>query len=234
MSKSRMNVPVIQQASGLPQVHRQRKNQHNNVGQRHVRHSVIRHSDALRDRLYCHRNQPENKQKQHVRDRVLNKLLSLNVPQFEMCIARLLHALNYEDVHIMRRIVSQRRSHKGRNSHGGYDLCAHSSSFSSMRTLVQVKQYQRPVSRRFVDELRGAMIRQGAQQGLLITTSLFPDAARMSAHENALLPICLIDGEGLLDLLFRYELGVKCRRGKSGLLWRIDRVFFRDLLPLSS
>ncbi len=75
------------------------------------------------------------------------------------------------------------------------------------------------------------MLRQGAQQGLLITTSTFPANARMSAQENALLPILLIDGEHLLDLFFRYSVGVKCKRGKHGLLWRIDGKFFHDLLP---
>ncbi|HEX8237754.1 MAG TPA: restriction endonuclease [Abditibacteriaceae bacterium] len=163
-----------------------------------------------------------------------DKLLSLNVPQFEMYMAHLLQALGYEEVHVMRRIMPQRRSHKGRNSHGGFDLSAQSSSFSPILTLVQVKQYRRPVSRRFVDELRGAMTRQGAQQGLLITTSTFPASAQMSAQESDLLPICLIDGERLLDLLFRYELGVKCKRGKSGLLWYINPAFFRSLLPRTS
>lgn len=89
------------------------------------------------------------------------------------------------------------------------------------------------VSRRFVDELRGAMIRQGAQQGLLITISTFPSHAEECAQENALLPIRLIDGDNLLDLLFRYQLGVKCKQGQRRLFWRLDRAFFRDLLPLT-
>ena len=172
--------------------------------------------------------QPENKQKQRVREKLLDTLLSLNVTQFERCIGCLLHALEYDDVQIMRSAIPQRRSHKGRNQHGGFDLTARSSSFSPSLTLVQAKQYRRPVSRRFVDELRGAMIRQGAQGGLLITTSTFPDNATASVQENRLLPIVLIDGERLLDLMFRFSLGVKCKPGKRRLLWRIDRKFFRD------
>ncbi len=163
------------------------------------------------DILYCQRIQPENKQKQRVREKLLDTLLSLNVSQFERCIAHLLQALEYEEVRIMRSAVPHRRSHKGRNHHGGFDLCARSSSFSPLLTLVQVKQYQRPVSRRFVDELRGAMIRQGAQQGLLITTSTFPAGSETSAQENHLLPVVLIDGEHLLDLLFHHSIGVKCK-----------------------
>ena len=185
------------------------------------------------------RIQPENKQKQRVREKLLDALLSLNVTQFERCINCLLHALEYEDVQVMRRAIPQRRSHKGRNRHGGFDLTARSSSFSPSLTLMQAKQYRRPVSRRFVDELRGAMIREGAQHGLLITTSTFPQNAVASARENQLLPIALIDGERLLDLMFRFSLGVRCRQSKSGqnksgqgqrrLHWRLDRRFFREL-----
>ncbi len=181
-------------------------------------------------RQHYQRIQPENKQKQRVREKLLDTLLSLNVSQFERCIAHLLQALDYEEVQVMRSTVPYRRSHKGRNHHGGFDLCARSSSFSPLLTLIQVKQYQRPVSRRFADELRGAMIRQGAQQGLLITTSTFPDGSETSAQENHLLPIVLIDGEHLLDLLCHHSIGVKCKRGTCRLLWRLDRAFFRDLL----
>ena len=187
---------------------------------------------SLNDVPYNRRIQPEDKQKQRIHDELLETLLSLNVSQFEALIACLLRSLAYEDVQIMRRTTPQRRSHKGRNAHGGFDLSACSSTFSPFLTLVQAKQYKRPVSRRFVDELRGAMIRQGAQSGLLITTSRFPDGARTSARENQLLPILLIDGGHLLDLLFRFQIGVECNQGKRRMLWRLDRSFFQRLVPI--
>lgn len=191
-------------------------------------------SNAYLDDAFCNRPIPsQNKQKQRVREMLLDTLMSLNVSQFESCIAQLLQALEYEDVEIMRCLTPQRRSHRGRNSHGGFDLSARSSSFSSPLTLVQVKQYRRPVSRRFVDELRGAMIRQGAQSGLLITTSSFPKGAVLSAQENQLMPILLIDGEYLLDLLFRFQIGVKCQWNRRRILWQFDRAFFCDLPPES-
>ena len=188
-------------------------------------------SDILND-VFCKRRiHSDNKQQQRVREKLLHILLELNVSQFEALTALLLQSLAYEDVQIMRQTMPQRRSHKGRNSHGGYDLSAHSSTFSPSMTLVQTKQYKRPVSRRFVDELRGAMVRQSAQGGLLVTTSRFPVQAEFSARENALLPITLIDGERLLDLLFCFSLGVQQKQGEYGLRWRIDRSFFRRLIP---
>lgn len=173
-------------------------------------------------------------QKQRIREKLLDILLTLNVSQFERCIALLLHALEYEEVQIMRLPSVKRRSHKGRNAHGGFDLSARSSAFSLCLTLVQVKQYARPVSRRFVDELRGAMLRQGAQQGLLLTTSTFPGNAKVSAQENTMLPIRLINGKELAELLYRHRIGVRCKEriSKSGerrLIWRLDRKFFRNL-----
>ncbi len=79
-------------------------------------------------------------------------------------------------------------------------------------TLVQVKQYRTPVSRRFVDELRGAMLRTGAQQGLLLTTSSFYGPAYTAVHEEGaegIAPVRLVDGEELLNLLIKHRLGVR-------------------------
>ena len=195
--------------------------------------------DAFLHDEFCNRHlRPQNTQKQRIREKLLEVLLMLDVSQFERCIALLLHSLEYDEVTIMRGTVPRRRSHKGRNSHGGFDLSACSSSFSACLILVQAKQYWHPVSRRFVDELRGAILRHGAQQGLLITTSTFPVNAQCSAHENQLLPIRLIDGDQLVDLLFQHRVGVRCKEriSKSGnrrFVWRLDRKFFRDLQKMT-
>jgi hypothetical protein len=84
------------------------------------------------------------------------QLLSLSVRGYERLIAHLLRAAGYEDVRILRDHRLPRRSHKGRNTHGGVDLTALiRTEFNAQQVLVQVKQYRRPISRRFVDELRG-------------------------------------------------------------------------------
>lgn len=178
--------------------------------------------------------QASSHQKQRVRDKLLEVLLTLDVSAFEQCIAQLLPALGYQEIRVMRCFSPTRTSHKGRNQHGGFDLSASQATFTPSLTLVQVKQYSRPVSRRFVDELRGAMLRHGAPQGLLITTSTFPTNAQFSAQENQLLPIRLIDGEKLVDLLVHYRIGIRCKerinkKGKRRLVWRLERQFFCDL-----
>ena len=155
------------------------------------------------------------------------QLLDLSIPAYEQLIAQVLRCVGYENVRVLRAPNSSRRSRKGRNKHGGYDISALvSTEFSTQTVLIQVKQYERPISRRFVDELRGALIRTQARQGLLITTSTFAPRARQVASEDHIGPIHLIDGEGLRELLVRYSLGVgKNRRGRL----YVQRRFFRRL-----
>ncbi len=154
------------------------------------------------------------------------ELLGLSVRAYERLIAQVLRAAGYENVRILRDHRLPRRSHKGRNTHGGVDLTALiRTEFNAQQVLVQVKQYQRPISRRFVDELRGALLRTQARQGLLITTSTFAPIARRAAGEDHIGPIHLIDGAGLHDLLVRYGLGV--RQNKKGRLFVARRFFHR-------
>jgi hypothetical protein len=99
-----------------------------------------------------------------VREQLREQLLALPVPAFEHLMARLLGLCGYAEVQVLA------------GSQGGADLSAATSGgLSRSVTLVQAKQYRSPVSRRFVDELRGAMLRTGAQQGVLLTTSTSSD-----------------------------------------------------------
>lgn len=150
-----------------------------------------------------------------VRQELRQELLALPVPTFDRLVARLLLACGYRDVQVLE---------EGR---GGADLSATvPSGLSSSLTLVQAKQYVSPVSRRFVDELRGAMLRLGAGQGLLLTTSTFYGPARHAAQTSCPLSVRLIDGPELLDLLLQHRLGVFLSpRGHLAL----DREFFAVL-----
>ena len=155
------------------------------------------------------------------------QLLDLSIQSYEQLIAQVLRSVGYENVRVLRDPNSKRRSHKGRNRHGGYDITALvKTEFNTQPVLIQVKQYERPISRRFVDELRGALLRTQARQGVLITTSTFAPRARQAASEDHIGPIHLIDGGDLHELLRRYHLGIgENRRGKPYLKKR----FFRRL-----
>lgn len=159
-------------------------------------------------------------------DQLNAQLLGLSVRAYERLIAHVLCAAGYENVRILRDHRIKRRSHKGRNRHGGIDITAQvRTEFNTQAVLVQVKQYKRPISRRFVDELRGALLRTQARQGLLITTSVFAPGARRAACDDHIGPIHLIDGVGLHHLLVRYHLGVS--ENRKGRLYLRQRFFRR-------
>lgn len=109
---------------------------------------------------------------------------------------------------------------------GGCDLRVYSrTDLATTLTVVQIKQYRRTVSRRFIDELRGTMLRLQATQGLLITTSGFSRVAQWAAWQSELAPIQLLDGNSVLDLLIQHRLGVRTR-GKD---WSIDKQWLDSL-----
>lgn len=169
-----------------------------------------------------------------LRQRLEAELKGLSVRAYERLIAHVLRACGYEDVRILRNHSLPRRSHRGRTAHGGVDLTAAlRAEFGVTSVAVQAKQYARPVPRRFVDELRGVLLRTGARQGLLFTTSSFTEGTRRAASENPVGPIHLIDGRQLQELLIVHRLGVKRnRRGRLVLrpryFRRLDQVFSGD------
>jgi restriction endonuclease Mrr len=153
-------------------------------------------------------------------------LTTLPFHAFEACIRELLQSLGYSEVKLLDR--TERRQP---TRHGGRDLEATSrTGVNRTRIQVQVKQYKRPVSRRFVDELRGAILRRGGGQGLIVTTSMFSKVAHQAAVSNQVAPIRLVEGEELLDLLITQGIGV-CT-GQTGKALSVDAAYFASLTQL--
>lgn len=147
-----------------------------------------------------------------LREQLQEQLQTLPVAAFEHLIAQLLRRSGYAEVQVLG------------GSQGGADLSASTpSGLSQAVTLVQAKQYRAPVSRRFVDELRGAMLRTGAQQGVLLTTSTFYLPAYRAVWKAGPFPVRLVDGAKLIDLLLTHHLGVMpSARGHL----KLDRAYF--------
>lgn len=131
------------------------------------------------------------------------RLLRLPFPEFVEKVASLLARMGYAQVDVMKPMHGRG---KGRNQHGGMDIQAFLPGRSSRELVIaQVKQYKEAVPRAFVDELRGTMLRTGAGQGLLVTTSTFSPAAVEAAQAGQhAAPIRLIDGAELVRLLRTY------------------------------
>ena len=128
------------------------------------------------------------------------RLLSMPFPAFTQAVARLLETLGYANVEAMKAMHGKG---KGRNAHGGYDLRMYlPTRLTRGLVLAQVKQYRETVPRSFVDELRGAMLRLGASQGLLVTTGAFSTSAIEAAQAaQYAAPVRLMDGQELAWLL---------------------------------
>ena len=165
-----------------------------------------------------------------VADRLRRRLLSLDYPAFARCVCVLLETLGYEDAR-----PAGRREWKGYNrpGGGGYDLEASlPGGLAARRVVAQIKQFDAlTVHQRSVDELRGACLRAGAAEALLVTTSAFSDVVRRQGapSEPAVAPVRLIDGQELLGLLIRHRLGVRGRVPGGTRHLEIDEAFFEGL-----
>ncbi len=74
--------------------------------------------------------------------------------------------------------------------------------------VFQCKRYKETVSPALVRDFRGSM--QGrAEKGLILTTGRFTQEAQKEANRDGVPPIELIDGERLVGLFEKYELGLK-------------------------
>lgn len=164
-----------------------------------------------------------------IRAGLRRRLLALNYHAFARCLCLLLTRLGYEDVRL-----AGRTGWKGRNREGGYDIEATlPAGVGQRRVVVQAKQYDGlPLFQRSVDELRGACVRSGADEALLITTSTFsPVVDRVSARSQVA-PVRLVDGEEMLGLMLAHRVGVWEQPGESPDLPHIlgiDDAFFEEL-----
>ncbi len=183
---------------------------------------------------------PRNPQDNELRQQLQARLLSLPFTAFACCVGDLLTAEGYRNIRL-----AGRAWYRGRNKEGGYDLEASLPSKPSNRThpakvgrpphqkvIVQIKQFA-PDLRVYVrtfDELRGACLRTGAAEALLVTTSAFSPtlrkiAAALCLHSNVLAPVHLIDGDELVDRLIHQKIGIYEEGGDC----TVDEAYFDHL-----
>lgn len=143
------------------------------------------------------------------------RLLNTDPFIFEHLIGDLLEKLGYENVEVTKR-----------SGDGGIDVKANLTvyGFTNVKTAVQVKRYSHNVSDNVVRELRGAA--EVDQRGLIITTADFTKAAKEEASAPNKMPVSLVNGEKLLELLIKYEIGVKSK--KTELIF-LDEEYFESL-----
>ena len=147
------------------------------------------------------------------RDQVRKILVSLPPEGFERLCQRLLREAGFVEVNVT-----------GRSGDGGLDGngLLQVNELVSFRVLFQSKRYVGTVGPSQIRDFRGAM--QGrADKGVFITTGSFSSDSRKEAARDGVPPIELVDGERLIDMLRRLELGVKPTQS-----YEVDPGFFSE------
>lgn len=135
-----------------------------------------------------------------IKEKLLATLKEIDPKAFEHLIGRLLERIGYEGVKVTKF-----------SGDGGIDVTATLTvgGVTSVSTAVQVKRYDGSVSGKVVRELRGGI---GVQErGLIITTGTFTKDAIVEAAALNKVPISLVDGRKLVELLVQKRLGVVSR-----------------------
>ncbi len=129
---------------------------------------------------------------------LLSVLLKLPPDGFERVCQRLLREAGFQEVKVT-----------GKSSDGGIDGYGilEVNPFVSFNVLFQSKRYKGAVSASQVRDFRGAM--QGrADKGIIITTGSFTSDAKKEARRDGAQPIELVDGEKLVEMFEKLNLGV--------------------------
>lgn len=147
------------------------------------------------------------------RDETLEVMLSLPPAGFERLSQRLLREAGFTQV-----VVT------GQSGDGGIDGFGilQVNPLVSFKVLFQCKRYSKSVAPSQVRDFRGAMSGR-ADKGIIITTGTFTAEAKREATRDGAPPMELIDGEKLIDMLERFELGLR-----PVTTYEIDSAFFNE------
>ena len=136
-----------------------------------------------------------------VRRQLHARLHKMDPAEFEGVIGQLLVALGFEEV-----VVTSV------SNDGGIDVRGTLVVGDVIKTqmAVQVKRWQGNVQAPTVQQVRGSLGTH--EQGLIITTSDFSKGARVEAERADAIPVALMDGEQLVQLLIENDIGVHRNR----------------------
>jgi restriction system protein len=147
------------------------------------------------------------------RTKLLNLIKSLPADGFERLSQRLLRESGFQQVAVT-----------GRSGDGGIDGMGilQVNPFVSFNVLFQCKRYQGAVTPSQVRDFRGAMMGR-ADKGIIITTGTFTLEAKKEARRDGVPPIELVDGDTMVQMFERLELGLIPRT-----TYDVDEKFFDD------
>ncbi len=131
-----------------------------------------------------------------VRQKLHNRLYTIPPGEFESLIGELLGKMGFEI-----EVTSP-------SNDGGIDVRGTLviGDAIHVRMAVQVKRWQDNIHRTVVQQVRGSLGHH--EQGLIVTTSDFSPGARQEAARPDAVPVALMNGEQLVDLLVEHTIGI--------------------------
>jgi len=144
---------------------------------------------------------------------LLETIRSLSPSGFERFCRRLLLESGFVEVKVI-----------GQSGDGGIDGhgILQMNELVSFRVVFQCKRYQGTVTPGMVRDFRGG-VGTGTDKAILFTTGSFTKAAEEEAAKAGLFPIELVDGERLVGLMERLQVGVRPR-----VVYDVDERFFDE------
>lgn len=142
---------------------------------------------------------------------LLDVLQNLSPSGFERVCKELLREHNFERVEVTG------GSHDG--GIDGYGILE-INPFVSFKVLFQCKRYKGSVSRAHVGDFRNAMIGR-AEKGIIMTTGTFTNEAVKEASRDGAPQIELVDGQKLIEMFEKVELGLKPK-----IVYEVDLSYF--------
>lgn len=152
-------------------------------------------------------------------ERVQEMLQEVSFHVLLLCVSASLSREGYSDVQLLGRRTTKQKSYLG-----GCDLVAHQ-PLGVFHTRTLVKVIQDDVRLRMLDEMTGAMPRNKANFGVIVTPYGVTRQVRELNAEFPGHPIRIIDGKELSYLMVLHGIGVEDREGKGS----IDYNYFQHL-----
>jgi restriction system protein len=152
-------------------------------------------------------------EKERVRTKLLELLMNLHPRQFEAFAGKLLESVGFTDVEVTNYVGDG-----GIDGYGNLEM-----GVVKVRAAFQVKRWRQNVPRSEIDQFRGAISGE-FDQGIFITTSNFSDEAKRVSSRRGAVPIVLINGDRIVNIMLEKGLGV---RQEPLTVTKADEEFFR-------
>lgn len=147
------------------------------------------------------------------RTQLLETIMALPFAGFERLSQRLLREAGFQQVSI-----TGRSGDNGIDGEGILEV----NPFVTFKVLFQCKRYTGSVGAPVIRDFRGAMLGR-ADKGIILTTGTFTQDARREARRDGAPPVELVDGDKLVEMFEKLELGLTPRT-----TFDIDEKFFEE------